>query len=141
MKLIPIMKRLIPVLMVISITMCIVSCEDEDSYSDITPERFYLERDLISYSDHDTYEWDTTLTQARVHFRVHDFVYGDISIRVRDADGRQIFFRLITTHDELNLIDDNDFEFTSTTAVGTPGLWQIKLWYDDVTGETRLTMD
>jgi hypothetical protein len=141
MKLIPIMKRLIPVLMVISITMCIVSCEDDntDWLVKITPHRFYLKRDVISYSYNDTHEWDTTLTQARVHFRVQNLVSGGVWIRVRDGDGREIFFLLIT-HDH-DIVDDNDLEYTDTTLVGKPGVWRIELEYEDFTGGVRLTMN
>jgi len=141
MKANPNVRRLIVVLLVMPVMMCLVSCEDEDSSSDITPERFYLERDLTSYSGTDIYNWDTTLSKARVHFRVEDFRNGDASVRVRDADGRQIFYRLLNTRDAVYLIGDNDFEFVAFTAEGTPGRWTIELRYDDVTGETKLTMD
>jgi hypothetical protein len=144
MKLIPIMKRLIPVLMVISITMCIVSCEGGDGSGsgdprDVTktPESFYLEKDMISASYEATYIWDTTLTQARVHFRVHDFESGSVIIYVWDDNGRRIF-SYATGHDH---VDDNDLEYTNTTLVGKPGDWRIELEYEDFTGEARLTMD
>ena len=143
MKLIPIMKRLIPVLMVISITMCIVSCEgtgpgDPRDVTE-TPESFYLEKDMTSASYKTSYSWDTTLTQARVHFRVHDFVSGGVEISVWDAKERRIFLWWLS-HDNY-LVDDNDLDFTDTTFVGKPGLWQIRLEYEDVTGNTRLTLD
>ncbi len=141
MKLIPIMKRLIPVLMVISITMCIVSCEGTGTGDprDVTetPESFYLEKDMTSASYEITYSWDTTLTQARVHFRVDDFVSGSVWISVRDDNGRRLF-HYATGRD---LVDDNDLEYTNTTLVGKPGLWRIALDYEDFTGNIRLTMD
>jgi hypothetical protein len=134
-------KRLMPALLIIPLVMCLVSCEDEDSSSNITPERFYLERDLLSYSGTDVYDWDTTLSQAIVHFRVDDFRNGDASVGVFDADGIRIFFRVLNTADSVFLVGDNDFEFVGSTAVGTPGRWRIELRYDDVTGETKLTME
>jgi hypothetical protein len=134
-------KSLLMMLLVVPITMCLVSCEDEDSSSTITAESFYLERDLSSYSGTDVYDWETTLTQARVHLRVEEFRNGDASIRIRDADGRQIFYRLINTFDAVYLVGDSDFEFVAMTAEGTAGRWTVELRYDDVTGETKLQMD
>ena len=128
-------------LLVIPMALCLVSCDDEDTTSDITPERFYIDRELTSYSDTDTYEWDTTLSVARVHLRMDDFVNGDMSIRVRDSNGRELFFFALNTRDTVFLIGDNDFEFIDTTAVGVPGLWTIELRYDNVTAETKLTLD
>ncbi len=143
MKLIPIMKRLIPVLMVISITMCIVSCEGTGTGDprDVTetPESFYLEKDMTSASYKISYSWDTTLTQARVHFRVDDFESGRFLINVRDDNGKSILWSGASIdHD---LLDDNGIEYTDTTLVGKPGLWRIALEYEDFTGNIRLTMD
>ena len=128
-------------LLVIPMALCLVSCDDEDTTSDITPERFYIDRELTSYSDTDIYEWDTTLSVARVHLRMDDFVNGDMSIRVRDSNGRELFFFALNTRDTVFLIGDNDFDFIDTTAVGVPGLWTIELRYDNVTAETKLTLD
>ena len=128
-------------LLVIPMALCLVSCDDEDTTSDITPERFYIDRELTSYSDTDIYEWDTTLSVARVHLRMDDFVNGDMSIRIRDSNGRELFFFALNTRDTVFLIGDNDFDFIDTTAVGVPGLWTIELRYDNVTAETKLTLD
>ena len=143
MKLIPIMKRLIPVLMVISITMCIVSCEGTGTGDprDVTetPESFYLEKDMTSASYEIAYFWDTTLTQARVHFRVHDFESGRVLINVWDDNGVWILWSVVSI--DHYLVDDNGIEYTDTTLVGKPGTWRIELEYEDFTGEARLTMD
>jgi hypothetical protein len=136
-----VMRTLSLALLVIPMALCLVSCDDEDTTSDITPERFYIDRELTSYSDTDIYEWDTTLSVARVHLRMDDFVNGDMSIRIRDSNGRELFFFALNTRDTVFLIGDNDFEFIDTTAVGVPGLWTIELRYDNVTAETKLTLD
>ena len=140
MKMNPIVTSIIRTLLVLPIVMCLVSCEDEESTLSVTPEMFHLQRDLFSYSDTDIYEWDTVLAQARVRIHVEDFSHGDASIRVRDSNGREIFYRIFNTLDPVWYVG-GEFDFTGTTAVGVPGRWTIELRYDDVTGETDLTLD
>lgn len=116
-------------------------CESEDTDSDITATRFYIDRDLVSYSDVDNFTWNTTLSQATATIRVDDFTHGDATFRVFDANGNVLLTRAIFTPNNTIYTGGNPFVATVRTDVGVPGAWRVELGYDDFTGEITITME
>ncbi len=116
-------------------------CESEDTDSDITPTRFSLDQDLVSYSAVDNFIWDTTLNQATATIRIKDFTRGDVTFRVFDANGKVLLTRALFTPNNTIYTGGNDFVVTDQTAIGVAGAWRVELGYDDFTGEISITME
>ena len=108
-------------------------------------DRFALSQELYSEYDEDWYEWNTTLDQARVEFRVRHFTEGWARIRIYDADGFEIFDE--TYHDHDYYYDghycncDDEFTEVDFTAVGVPGEWLIQVEVADFSGSLYVSMD
>jgi hypothetical protein len=116
-------------------------CESEDTDSDITSTRFYIDRDLKSYSSVDNFTWDTTLTQPTATVRIKDFTHGDATLRVFDATGRLVLTSYLATPNNTIYVGGNDFVVSKRTTPGTAGAWRVELGYDDFTGEISVTIE
>lgn len=116
-------------------------CESEDTDSDITATRFYIERELVSYSSVDNFTWDTTLSTALATVRIKDFTHGDATLRVFDANGKLVLDKFLFTPNSTIYIGGNDFVVSERTTSGTPGVWRVELGYDDFTGDMTITME
>ncbi len=116
-------------------------CESEDTDSDITATRFYVDRELVSYSSVDSYDWDTTLSQAMATIRIKDFTHGDATLRVFDATGVVLLSKALVTPNNTLYVGGNDYVASGLTATGTPGKWRVELGYNDFTGDISITME
>lgn len=119
----------------------IASCESEDTDSSITPARFYVDRDLVAYSDTDTFAWDTSNTSARLTYRIDDFRSGDTNIRILDGAGATVLTRTLMTGNDTIYLGSDSYELVTTTASGKAGRWSIELRYDNFTGKTEVTLE
>ena len=128
---------MIPAL-VASLALC--GCESEDTDTDITATRFFMERELVNYSATDEFTWDTTLTEALVTIRINDFREGDTSLRIYDGRGDLIFVRDLDLQDAAYFNGDDLF-YQQRTGSGQPGQWQIVAGYDDFTGDISITLE
>lgn len=128
-------------LMMSAIMMTQCGCESEDTNSDITATRFYVDRELKSYSSVDNFTWDTTLNQALATVRIKDFTHGDATLRVFDANGRQILDKYLFTPNNTIYVGGNDFVVSERTGIGAPGKWRVELGYDEFTGDISITME
>jgi hypothetical protein len=126
---------------VLGLTLALCGCEDEETTSDITATRFFMERELSSYSSVDNFTWDTTLSQATATIRVKDFTRGDATLRVFDANGRVLLTRAIFTPNNTIYTGGNEYVAVVRTAAGAPGAWRVEMGYDDFWGEISLTME
>jgi hypothetical protein len=116
-------------------------CEDEETDSDVTTTRFFVDRELTSYSSVDNYTWDTTLNRAVATIRVKDFTHGDTTFRVFDALGNIILAKAVFTPNNTIYTGGNDFVTSEVTALGVPGMWRVELAYDNFTGDISITME
>jgi len=116
-------------------------CGGEDTSTDITPQHFQVQRDLTAYSAVDVYDWDTTLTSARLEYHIHDFHSGDTTIRVYDADGTLLLMRALVTPDYTLYVGDHEFVAVAFTGTGKAGRWTVQLSYNNFTGDTTVIMD
>lgn len=124
--------------MVASLALC--GCESEDTDSDITATRFFVDRELKNYSSTDEFTWDTTLTEAVVTVRIDDFHEGDTTLRVYDGRGELIFTRALNTGSSAYFTGDDLF-FQQRTDAGQAGQWRVVVGYSDFTGEISITME
>jgi len=135
------MGRTVLGVLVAGLLLATCGCESEDTDSDITPTRFHMERDLLSYSSVDTFTWDTTLVQPTATVRIKDFSHGDATLRIYDANGTQILNSHLFTDDHTIYVGGNDFQVSKTTGRGTPGRWRVEMGYNDFSGEITLTIE
>lgn len=133
------MVRTVAAAMVCATLFC--GCEGEDTDSDITATRFNVDRELVSYSGVDNFNWDTTLSQALATVRIRDFQHGDATLRVFDADGRLLLDKYLFTPNNTIYVGDNEYVVSERTRQGTPGPWRVELGYDDFTGDITITME
>jgi hypothetical protein len=115
-------------------------CGSDDTETSITPTRFEIDSELVSYSDVDNYSWDTTLTQPLATIRIRDFTHGDATLRVFDARGKQVLERFLFTPNNTLYVGSNEFVDSELTDRGTPGVWRVELRYDQFTGDVQVTM-
>lgn len=126
-------------LMAFSLVFC--GCgESEDTDSDITATRFYVDRQLENYSDTDEFPWETVLNEALVTVRIYDFHEGDTSLKVYDGRGTLIFSEGFSTRDNVYFTGD-DFFFQRRTALGVSGTWRVVMSCSDFTGDINVTME
>lgn len=116
-------------------------CESEETDSDISATRFYIDRELVSYSAVDNFTWDTTLSGALATVRIKDFTHGDATLRVFDAEGKLLLDKFLFTPNNTIYVGWNDFVVSERTRTGTPGAWRVELGYDDFTGDITVTME
>jgi len=115
-------------------------CEDEDTDTDITPTRFYVDRELRNYSSTDEFTWATTLNQALTTVRINNFTEGDTTLRVYDGRGDLVQAAFLNTVNNV-YYNGQDLYFQQRTDVGVSGTWRIVLSYTDFTGDISITME
>ncbi len=115
-------------------------CESENTDTDITATRFYVDRDLRNYSSTDEFEWETTLNQAVTTVRINNFTKGDTSLRVYDGSGKRVQAAFLNTIDNVYYVDRSLF-FQRQTDAGVAGTWRIVLAYRDFSGDISITLE
>ena len=118
----------------------LAGCDDADTETDITPTKFSIDSEMVSYSDVDNYTWNTTLVQPLATIRVRDFTHGDATLRVFDARGEVVLDRFLFTPNNTYYVGGNDLVVSELTDRGTPGTWRVELRYDQFTGDIQVTM-
>ena len=115
-------------------------CSSESTDTDITPTRFYMDRELRNYTSTDEFTWDTTLNQAMATIRIADFMEGDTTLRVYDGRGNLVLESFLSTSDFV-YFNGNDLYFQKRTDVGFSGQWRVVVGYNDFTGGITITME
>ena len=115
-------------------------CDDADTDTDITPTKFTVDSEMVSYSDVDNYTWETTLSQPLATIRIGDFTHGDVTLRVFDSRGEVVLDRFLFTPNNTYYVGGNDLVVSELTDRGTPGTWRVELRYDQFTGDIQVTM-
>jgi hypothetical protein len=135
------LKLMVGAVSLLACGMLFSGCEDEDTTSDISATRFHVERALTSYDGTDTYNWDTTLSQAGFTVQIKDFRAGDAAISVYDERGKVLLSAALVTRDYTVYLGDNEFVRTGRTAIGAPGHWTVRLSYNQFSGDQKVTME
>lgn len=131
--------RLLVAAAVVCMTVC-GGCESEDTDSDITSTRFYVDRELRNYSSTDEFTWETTLNQALTTVRIKDFKEGDTTLRIYDGRGDQVQSAFFNTVNNV-YYDGRDLFFQRRTDAGVAGTWRIVLAYNDFSGDVSVTLE
>ena len=118
----------------------LAGCESSDTDTDITPTKFVIDSDLVSYSDVDNYTWNTTLSQPLATIRIRDFTHGDATLRVYDARGEKVLDYYLFTPNNTIYVGSDEFVVSRLTDRGTPGAWRVELRYSEFTGDIEVTM-
>ena len=134
-----VVKRLFLVLVACAGGM-LAGCDDADTETDIALTKFNIDSEMVSYSDVDTYTWETTLSQPLATIRIRDFTHGDATLRVFDARGEVVLDRFLFTPNNTYYVGGNDLVVSELTDRGTPGVWRVELRYDQFTGDIQVTM-
>jgi hypothetical protein len=115
-------------------------CESEDTESEITATRFYVDRELRNYSSTDEFTWETTLNQAVTTVRINNFTEGDTTLRVYDGRGVLVQAALLDTLNSVYYVDWSLF-YQRQTDAGVAGTWRIVLSYSDFSGDISVTLE
>ena len=108
-------------------------CEDDGDDGSLVEDAtvWRLDVNRSAETDKEHYFWNTTLREAWVNYRVHDYVEGTFRLRIYDDDDLKIFDK------EYHHGDDR----TTPTFLGRPGVWHIQADYSGFTGDLSLTID